>query len=617
MSVEIDDRLRQKIDELPRQPGVYLMKDKRQEVIYVGKANDVRSRVRSYFQQSSEDWRLISRKIDQVADVDVVVTASEKEALLLENNFIKQFRPRYNVLFRDDKSFVSIKIDRTEPYPRPTVTRKLDREEADYFGPYASAKAARKMLRALLDMFPLRRCSIRKCRRRDRPCLYGEMGKCSAPCCSDVTEEEYDELIDEVEMFLRGKTDDLLERLREEMDEAAERQKFEKAARIRDRIEAVEQATEKQRVASSEEKADRDIFGLCTLDKYVSVAVLMVRGGNIQDVASYRFPARIDSERAIFRSFLNQFYSQNRFIPDEILVPVPTPDAELLEDWLSEKKGRKVRVTHPQRGHKRAMTELANRNARQAERAATTRRERRRLEMESLREILDLSLTPENIECFDISTLQGREAVGSMVVFRDGEPDKSSYRHYKIREVEGQDDFAMMREVLRRRYRKVAEGEAELPELVLVDGGKGQLGVAVDVLEDFGLEDRCDAAALAKARSRGGRQVRVERVFLPGRPEAIEVPEDSYGFRLITRVRDEAHRFAITYHRKVRRKSSMRSPLVEVPGIGQKKARRIMEHFGGLNKVRRATREELKAVPGISDALAEAVVRHFQPQEED
>ncbi len=610
MAAEPPEELRQKMEQFPRRPGVYLMKDARNEVIYVGKAKDLRARVRNYFPEGGEDWRLISKRIDQVGDVDVVVTASEKEALLLESNFIKQFRPRYNVNFRDDKSFVSIKIDPSEPWPRPIVTRRLDDPEAMYFGPYASARAARKTLKVLQDVFPLRRCSIRECRQRRRPCIYGEMGKCAAPCCSEVSEEEYRKLVDHVVMFLRGKADDLVDALREDMEEAAEKLEFERAARIRDRLQAVRETLETQHVAESAGQVDRDVFGICTLDHYVSIAVLFVRDGNVRDVASYRFPAELDSQEAIFRSFLNQFYRANRFVPEEVLVPVKTEDAEVLESWLSEKKGRRVHLTHPRRGAKKRLVEMAGRNARQAERAATSAQEKRRLEMESLRRVLDLSELPRNIECFDVSTLQGGQAVGSMVVFRDGEADKSSYRRYRIRDIQGQDDFAMLRQVLDRRYSRLVAEEQEPPELVVVDGGKGQLGVALDVLGELGVEAP-DVVALAKARSRGGRQTKAERAFLPGESEPVIVPEDSYGHRLIVRVRDEAHRFAISYHRRLRRKGAVQSPLTEVKGIGRKKARRLMEYFGGLNKIQRATVEELKAVPGISDGLATAIREKF------
>jgi len=614
MTIQMPHSLQEKIADLPHRPGVYMMKDARSEVIYVGKAKDLRLRVRSYWQEGRRERRLISERIGQVEDVAVVVTASEKEAFLLESNLIQQMRPKYNVNFRDDKSFVSIKIDMTEPWPRPIVTRRLDEPEAMYFGPYASAKAARRTLRTLGDVFPLRKCSIRECRARRRPCLYGEMGKCAAPCCHGISEEQYRDLVDQVVMFLKGDAEELLKRLGAEMEQAARNLDFELAARLRDRIGAVRQTVESQRVAESAGDVDRDVFGICALDRYVCVAALFVRDGNVRDVASYRFPAALDSREEIFRCFLGQFYRANRFVPEEVLAPVETEDAELLESWLSEKKGRRVRILHPKRGQKRRLVEMANQNARQAERAATAGVQRRRLEMESLQRILDLDAPPRSVECFDISALQGREAVGSMVVFREGEPDKSSYRRYKIRGVEGQDDPGMMRQALRRRYRKVKEGDAEAPDLILVDGGRGQLGAALEALEELGIRPAA-VAALAKARVEDGRQVKAERVYLPGGDEPIEVPKDTYGFRLITRIRDEAHRFAIQYHRLLRRKSATRSPLEDVDGIGPKKARRLVEHFGGLNKIRRASIEELRTVPGISERLARAIAARLERTE--
>jgi len=614
MNATARDRLMKKIGAFPAAPGIYLMKDRRSEVIYVGKARDLRARVRSYFLPAARDDRLISLRLDHVADVDVVVAGSEKEALILENNFIKQFRPKYNVYFKDDKSFTSIKIDLKEPWPRPIVTRNLDDRDALYFGPYASAKSARETLRVLKDIFPLRRCSIRECNERRRPCIYGEMGKCAAPCCRDVSEEDYGRLVNEVITFLKGRCDDLVAGLRQEMQRAAASQQYERAAEIRDRIAAIEKTLERQQVGSSVGTIDRDIFGLCAFDRYVWITALFVRDGNVQDVASYRFARRLDSEKAIFRSFLNQFYSANRFIPDEVLLPVESEDSELLHQWLSEKKGRKVEVICPRRGNKKRLVELANRNAREAERVATTEDEKRLQEMESLQRLLSLSELPRNVECFDVSTLTGREAVGSMVVFRDARPDKSSYRHYKIRDVGARDDTAMMREVLGRRYSRLVAEQQEPPELILLDGGRGQLGVALGVLSELGLEGP-DVAALAKARSRGGEQVKAERVFLPGRSEAIELPEGSFGFRFITRIRDEAHRFAISYHRKLRRKAVTESPLTEIEGIGEKLARRLMEHFGGLNKIRAASIEQLQQVKGISERLARAVHQHLHRNE--
>ncbi len=604
------DKLMDKVQRLPEGPGIYLMKDRRGEVLYVGKAKSLRARVRSYFHRSADDDRLITRQIGEVADVDVVVAGSEKEALILENNFIKQFRPKYNVLFRDDKSFVSIKVPLDEPWPRPIVTRRLEDENALYFGPYASAKSARQTLRLLQDVFPLRRCSLRQCREARRPCIYGEMGKCLAPCCAEVPEQHYSRLVGQVKMFLEGKGEDLLEELRGQMAEAAGELDYERAAILRDRIRAIEATLERQQVASSVGKVDRDVFGLAVTDRSVWVAVLFVRKGNLQDVASYRFRASLGSGEDVFRSFLNQFYAANRFIPSEVLLPVPHPDAGVLGEWLSEKKGRKVRAIWPQRGAKKRLVALANGNAREAERISTDAQQRRRQEMESLREILDLSELPRNIECFDISNLGGREAVGSMVVFRDGEPDKSSYRHYKIRHVEGQDDFAMMGEVFARRYRDWEDGEGPA-ELIVVDGGKGQLSAAREALSELGLGE-AEVVALAKERTRRGRKVRVERVFVAGRSKPLELPEHSYGYRLMTRVRDEAHRFAVSYHRKLRRKAAMASPLTEVPGVGARLAGRLVDHFGSLDRVAEAGVEGLMQVKGVSERLARAIRSHLQ-----
>jgi len=360
---------------------------------------------------------------------------------------------------------------------------------------------------------------------------------------------------------------------------------------------------------------DRDIFGLAATDRSVWVAVLFVRRGNVQDAASYRFSARLGTAQSVFRSFLNQFYAANRFIPDEVLLPVQDEDAEVLAQWLSEKKGRRVRVLWPRRGSKRRLVELANRNAAEAERVGTADEDKRRLQMESLRDILGLPRLPRNIECFDISTLHGREAVGSMVVFRDGAPDKSSYRRYKIARVQGQDDVGMMREVLLRRYRHLVEGtgresERLAPELIVVDGGRGQLSAAQSVLARLGVAGP-SVVALAKERSRGGRKVAVERVFVPGRPEPVELPEHSHGFRLLTSVRDEAHRFALSYHRKLRGRAALASPLTEIPGVGPRLAARLAERFGSIENVAAASVAELAAVSGISRRLAELIKAHL------
>jgi len=600
------DRLRRKVAEFPRGAGVYLMKDAAGQVVYVGKAVDLRARVRSYFQAGRGEVRLITERFDEVVDIDVVVTASESEALILESSFIKQFHPKYNVVFRDDKSFVSISINPSGRWPRATVTRRLGAAGALYFGPYANAKAARATVRLLHDMVPLRRCSLRECAQRSRPCAYGEMGKCVAPCTGQVTPEDYARLVDEAVAFLRGGARDAIERLTAQMHEAAEATEFERAAELRDQVQALQRTIETQHVASSGDDVDRDVFGLCILDKSVRVAVLFVRRGCVQDAASWRFPAGLARPPELLSSFLGQFYASSRFIPQEVLLPVEIDDADALALALGGKRGTRVRILHPQRGAKAHLVEMATRNARQSEDAAAVGEEKRAREMEALRELVDLGRMPRHIECFDISTTQGHEAVGSMVVFRDGEPEKSSYRHYRIRDVAGQDDFAMMDEVLRRRYAGGDVPDGRTPDMVLVDGGAGQLAAAVRALAHLDA-DAFDLAALAKARRSGGRRVRRERLFLPGRADAVVIPDDSSALHLLVRVRDEAHRFAVTYHRKLRSKGMLASPLQEIDGVGRKLAARLLEHFGGLNKVQQATADELADVPGVGRALAAAI----------
>ncbi len=592
------------------------MKDRRGEVIYVGKAANLKLRVASYFRGGRDESRLITRRIGEVHDIDCIVTRSEKEAFLLENNFIKQFRPKYNVLFRDDKSFVSIKIPQEEPYPRPIITRRTGDKNARYFGPYSNSRAARRTLDVLQEIFPLRKCTLRQCRTVDRPCLYGQMGKCLSPCCNEVSEQHYAELIDELSLFLDGQCDELLERMRAEMRGAAGQLDFERAAALRDRIRAVEETVEQQLASSTSERVDRDVFGYYPTDRNVWVAVLFIRDGGMRDAATYNFPAQLDAAEAILRSFVKQFYFANRYMPEEILLPVDAGDLDLPADWLCEKRGGKVKVLRPQRGRKRRLVELASQNALQAQKVKTGDREKRLLEMQSLQDSLVLDKAPLNIECFDISNLSGREATGSMVVFRNGVPDKGSYRRYRIRDIGGRDDEAMMREVIGRRYRHVREKTGKeflqkMPELIVVDGGKGQLRAACNALEELQLRQG-DIIALAKARTEGGRRVKRERVFVPGKDAAVELEENSHGFRLLTRIRDEAHRFAIQYHRKLRRKASIKSPLTEIPGVGEKMAARLLERFKSLGRVREAGTEELCEVKGISAHRAGLIKKHIE-----
>jgi excinuclease ABC subunit C len=608
--------VQEKLDALPDACGVYLFKDTRQKVIYVGKAVSLRSRVRSYFQPGSSDERVfIDHMIPKVADIDWVLVPSEKDAIILENNLIKQFKPRFNINLKDDKTFLSIRLDRRKPFPRLELIRRHPDDGARYFGPYSSAAAARETLRVVNTVFPVRKCPDTVFRNRVRPCLYYQIGRCLGPCCGLVDEAAYGELLDDVEMFLRGRNQELADRLRAKMQDAAEQRAYELAAKYRDQLHAVERTLEKQTVTSPYQ-VDRDVFGYHKEGHDMRVQALLVRSGKLEDVPSWGFKTRGLSAEAAFASFLEQFYGRTRFIPPEVLVPVLPPDAEPLTEWLRERRGTKVEILRPQRGDKARLVRMATENAQSAFRAAhATERERERV-LEGLRDTLDLRRLPSRIECFDISNIGGRQAVGSQVTFDDAAPNKARYRRYKIKTVQGADDFAMMAEVLRRRLQRGLK-ESDLPDLVLLDGGKGQLGAVQGVFEELDIVD-VELAALAKGRDRprqagpgSPRKQTAERIFRPGQAKAIELPGDSAELLLLERVRDEAHRFAIAYHRKLRRKPYKQGVLDRIPGIGPKRKKALVKHFGSVRAVRKATIEQLQQVDGIAEKQAKAVHEHL------
>jgi excinuclease ABC subunit C len=605
--------LEKKVENLPTVTGVYLMKDLKSKVIYVGKAKNLRSRVKSYFQKGGDGRPLVSHLLKKVADVDFVVTDTEKEALILENNLIKQFRPRYNVVFRDDKTYVSIKLDLTKKFPHPQIVREVKKDGALYFGPYSSSRAVRETLRFLYEVYPIRKCSERTFKNRLRPCLYYQMGKCSGACVGLADEKAYREMIDEIVLFLRGKKEELLEFMRQKMKEEAEAQHYEKAAHVRDRIQAIEETIEKQKIHSMT-FADRDVFGYYKEGKEVEVQAMFIRSGNLEDITSYTFPTEYSSAEEVFCAFLNQFYSHNRFIPREVIIPVETEDAGVLEEFLSDRKGQKISVICPKKGEKLRLVELAQRNAENAFMARHTTPERQRRVLEGLREKLELKNIPERIECFDISNIGGKLAVGSMVTFEKGLSNKNRYRRYKVETVPQADDLAMMEEVLTRRYTRGLK-EKDLPQLAIVDGGKGQLGVALKVLHSLGIKD-VDVIALAKARRKYDKELDLtselqDRVYTAQSPQPIFLPEDSSELLLLERVRDEAHRFAITYHKRLRERQFYRSPLDEIPGIGPARKALLMKCFGSIQGIREASLEDLKEVAGLPEKQAETIYNYF------
>ncbi len=605
--VEID------LKKFPTTPGVYLMKGKDGAVLYVGKAKNLRARLRSYFAGPGDGRPQVRFLLGRVEAVETIVTDTEKEALLLENTLIKKHRPRYNITLRDDKTYVSIRLDPREEFPALQVVRYVKRDGALYFGPFASSGAVRETLKEIYRVFPLRHYPVERCSRRGRPCLFHQIGQCSAPCHGKISAEAYRELVKGVIALLSGRESEVLATLRERMDRAASEMRYEEAARLRDQIRAIGQTVERQKVAEAG-GGDQDVLGLHREGGEVEIALLFVREGKLVGRRSYNLEWRLEEEELI-SSFLQQYYARDVVIPDHILLPFLPEDTETLADWLGERRGKKVILHAPQRGEKVALVQMAASNAREAFRERGSRREAREGVLEEIRERLQLSRLPRRMECFDISHVQGRLTVGSMAVMVHGEPAPGEFRHYRVRTVEGSDDYASLREVLGRR---LARGmvEEDLPDFILIDGGKGQLGVFTLLLEELGLAGKIDAAGIAKSRVvanvRGKAVERSEeRFFLPGRKNPVVLRAGSPSLFLLERLRDEAHRFAVTYHRILRSKTTLRSGLEEIPGVGVARRKALLRHFGSLKRVREASLEALREMPGLPGSLAETIYRHF------
>ncbi|MBI5655877.1 MAG: excinuclease ABC subunit UvrC [Geobacter sp.] len=599
-------------------PGVYLMKGAQGTILYVGKARNLRQRVRSYFGPSRDSRYQIRFLLEQVTDLETIVTDTEKEALILENTLIKQHRPKYNINLRDDKTYFSLRLNSAEEFPRLTVVRKVAKDGADYFGPYASASAARAVVKQLYRLFPLRHYPLETCRRRRRPCLFYQIRQCSAPCHGLISRDEYQRLVDGVALFLSGRSRDLVKSFQQSMAEAAAGQRYEEAARYRDLLRDIQITLERQKMVTR--GGDLDAVGLHSEQSLLVVVLLFIRGGTVTGSRSYHFSWELDLAEAV-ASFLAEYYSQEVTIPDEVLLPLALPEGGGLAELLSERRGRKVLLTTPRRGIKSELVELAAKNASTAAQEYLRGSEDAHAILEELASRLHLSRLPHRIECYDISNFQGGHAVGSRVTFVGGKPDTSLYRRYRIRTVAQSDDFAMLDEVLSRRIR--GSDEDPLPDLIIVDGGLGQLNILIHLLESLGISG-IEAAGLAKSRVRpapGQTDVvrSAERVFRPGRKNPIVLRQNSPPLLLLARIRDEAHRFAVSYHKKLRERENSRSLLQEVPGVGPKLSRVLLRHFGSLAEVRSATIEQISAVSGITRTVAEAVsdaLDRQQPTEE-
>ncbi len=581
-----------KVDELPQSSGVYMFRGQGGEILYVGKARSLRSRVRSYFQVARVESPRLDRLVERVVDVDVVVTDTEREALVLENSLIKTHKPRYNVLLRDDKNHPYLKLTLDEGYPRLYIVRHPGSDGAVYSGPYVPASLARKTANLVHRLFGIRNCREKLNGKRPRPCLQYQIKRCIAPCVDDIVSlETYRNAAEDAKLFLEGKNDDLIASLKGKMYAEAEVERFEEAARLRDNVSMLEDLGIRQKMAGVR-GSESDVFGLYREGENAVLQVFSVRSGKVVDRDSFLLEElELQEDAELVEASLKQYYELGRFLPSTIHLPYDFPERALVADWLSSKKGAKVEVLVPKKGGKRRLVELVNRNARLAyeldfreEGRQTNRR------LEALRDLLELVDKPERIEGFDISNIQGSEVVASMVTFERGQPKRSDYRKYKIRSIEKgkPDDFAAMREVVLRRYRRVLEQGDELPDLVLIDGGKGQLSAALDALEELGLS-HLPMVSLAKKE---------ERIFRPEAPEPIVLDQHSPARQLLQRVRDEAHRFAVTFHRQQRKARDMSSSLESIPGVGPKKRRRLLTRFKSLKGVKAAELEELQELLG-------------------
>ena len=611
--------IEQQLATLPTKPGVYLMHNLKGQVIYVGKAINLANRVRSYFHASAQENAKTRRLVAEIASLEWIITDSEVEALILEANLIKKYRPRFNVRLKDDKRYPYLKIT-PEDFPKVLITRRMEQDGGRYFGPYTSTGALRETLDLLRRLFPYRTCDREITGTDAKPCLYFDLKLCLGPCIGAVDRTEYLTMLAQLTEFMEGRTENVMRDLERQIREAAEALHFERAARVRDRLLALRQVTERQKIVTTA-ALNQDVIALARDESNACVEVFFVRNGKLLGREYFVMEGGAGADdNEIMTAFLQQFYANAATIPPEILLPAQVAEAAVLQDWLRTQRGDVVYLNVPHEGPARELLDLAATNATETLTMLKAQWEadkhRNELALQELQTALGLPRAPVRIECYDISTTQGVEVVGSMVVFEHGVAKKSDYRRFKIKTVTGQDDFASMREVLMRRFdrwRRVSSGElkgtrgsqgwGKLPDLVVVDGGKGQLGVAVEVLQAFELQDQVPVVGLAK---------RHEELFKPGESHSLVLEPTDPAILLLRRIRDEAHRFAITYHRQRRQKRGLASQLDEIPGIGPVKRRGLLSHFGSLAAIQSASIEELTQVRGISTTLATVIQGYFE-----
>lgn len=612
---EIKEGIKDKVKEFPQTPGVYLMKNAAEKIIYVGKAKNLRSRVRSYFNDSKDHSTKTRFLVKQIEFVDYILTNTEVEAFLLEASLIKKHRPRYNIRLKDDKAYPYIRVSVGDKFPRLYLARRVKKDGATYFGPYTSGLAVWGTIRFLNRTFMIRDCKDTFFSSRSRPCMTHQIGRCTAPCVDYVSETDYKTDVDGALAFLRGNNKKVLKDLTARMKEAAGAERFEAAAKLRDSIEAIKKVLERQAVVNDTSEIDQDIVGFHGDEQGTLLETIHIRQGRVIGTRQHFLPlldpgAPEEDPREWLTSFINQYYDDN-IVPDELLLAVDLGNdlMRLLEAVLKERGGHDVRVRFPTDNNGHKLLDMANANAKAHFSAYVSKSERKSRGLEEIKTRLKLEALPRRIECYDISNFQGQESVASQVVFVDGAPSKDDYRRYKIKTVEGSNDFASMKEVLTRRFQ---HSEWEDPQLIVVDGGKGQLGMAIEALKDVGKSHLC-VVGLAKSRTKGSfsdQEIAAteERFYLPGRQNPVTFPAGSEAFQILVGIRDEAHRFAITYHRKLREATSLESELDFVIGLGEKRKRALLKRFGTLEEIRAASVDEISDIHGFNRVLAERVL---------
>ena len=594
------EELLEKVSHLPTTPGVYLWRDQYNRIIYVGKAINLRNRVRSYVRNDANRAPKVTAMMKRAVDVEIIQTKTEMEALILENTLIKEHKPKYNISLKDDKTYPYVKISVQEDYPRVYMTRRLERDGAKYFGPFTDVTAVHVVLKLIRQHFPLRTCKSMKV---ERPCLQYHMHYCEAPCFHKISVPDYRKYIDEIIALFEGKPIPLLKEIKEKMEIAAEELRFEDAALYRDQLTSIEKIQEKQRMVT--QRGDLDVLGIAVDGQLACVQLLFIRGGRLLGRENYFVQNEGDSEETIMTDFIKQYYGDTTFIPKELLLPMESSEQHLFKDWFSDMKGQQVDVLVPQRGYKMDMIKMAHENA------ETFLEERRRQwqyqidksggAVKKLAEVLDLPRLPERMECFDISHTQGSETVASMVVFEGGKPAKKEYRRFKLKTTQGKpDDFKSMAEIMERRYGN--ETDWPMPDLIIIDGGKGQLNASIPLIRAVGVTD-VPVISLAK---------RIEEVFVEGQSESIILSHHSPELQLLQQIRDEAHRFAITYHRKLRGKRNLESVLDHIDGIGPKRRKALWAHFNSLEAMKKASIDELAKVDSMNYKTAETLYNFFR-----